>query len=80
MFPLAAGSEPWNGQAWTGGVMQALSHAFAKASMFLAAGLVAESLGHDRIADLRGIGHAMPMTCSPARPRRIVPDSSAAER
>jgi formate hydrogenlyase subunit 3/multisubunit Na+/H+ antiporter MnhD subunit len=62
MFPLAAGSEPWNGQAWNGGVMQALSHAFAKAAMFLAAGLVAESLGHDRIADLRGIGRAMPMT------------------
>lgn len=62
MFPLAAGSEPWNGQAWNGGVMQALSHAFAKAAMFLAAGLVAESLGHDRIADLRGVGRAMPMT------------------
>ncbi len=62
MFPLAAGSEPWNWQAWNGGVMQALSHAFAKAAMFLAAGLVAESLGHDRIADLRGIGRAMPMT------------------
>ncbi len=62
MFPLAAGSEPWNSQAWNGGVMQALSHAFAKAAMFLAAGLVAESLGHDRIADLRGIGRVMPMT------------------
>ena len=62
MFPLATGSEPWNAQAWNGGVMQALSHAFAKAAMFLAAGLVAESLGHDRIADLRGIGRAMPMT------------------
>jgi formate hydrogenlyase subunit 3/multisubunit Na+/H+ antiporter MnhD subunit len=62
MFPLAAGSEPWNAQAWNGGVMQALSHAFAKAAMFLAAGLVAESLGHDRIADLRGIGRAMPVT------------------
>jgi multicomponent Na+:H+ antiporter subunit D len=62
MFPLAAGSEPWNGLAWNGGVMQALSHAFAKAAMFLAAGLVAESLGHDRIADLRGIGRAMPIT------------------
>lgn len=62
MFPLAAGSEPWNSQAWNGGVMQALSHAFAKAAMFLAAGLVVESLGHDRIADLRGIGRAMPMT------------------
>lgn len=62
MFPLAAGSEPWNDEAWNGGVMQALSHAFAKAAMFLAAGLVAESLGHDRIAELRGIGRAMPMT------------------
>jgi formate hydrogenlyase subunit 3/multisubunit Na+/H+ antiporter MnhD subunit len=30
--------------------------------MFLAAGLVAEQLGHDRIAELRGIGRAMPMT------------------
>jgi len=62
MFPLAAGSEPWNSQAWNGGIMQALSHAFAKAAMFLGAGLVAESLGHDRIADLRGVGRAMPMT------------------
>jgi multicomponent Na+:H+ antiporter subunit D len=62
MFPLAAGTEPWNSQAWNGGIMQALSHAFAKAAMFLGAGLVAESLGHDRIADLRGIGRAMPMT------------------
>ena len=42
--------------------MQTLSHAFAKAAMFLAAGLVAEQLGHDRIAELRGIGRAMPMT------------------
>ena len=30
--------------------------------MFLAAGLIAEALGHDRIADLRGIGRALPMT------------------
>jgi formate hydrogenlyase subunit 3/multisubunit Na+/H+ antiporter MnhD subunit len=42
--------------------MQLLSHAFAKAAMFLAAGLVVESLGHDRIADLRGLGRGMPMT------------------
>lgn len=41
-----------------------LSHALAKAAMFLAAGLVAEALGHDRIAGLRGIGRAMPMTMS----------------
>jgi len=30
--------------------------------MFLAAGLVAESLGHDRIAGLGGAGWAMPVT------------------
>lgn len=62
MFPLAAGSEPWNAEAWTGGIMQALSHALAKAAMFLAAGVVAETLGHDRIADLRGVGRVMPLT------------------
>ena len=42
--------------------MQALSHAFAKAAMFLSAGLIAESLGHDRIAELRGAARAMPVT------------------
>ena len=42
--------------------MQALSHAFAKAAMFLSAGLIAESLGHDRIAGLGGAGRAMPVT------------------
>jgi len=60
MFPLAAG--PWAAEAFSGGVMQALSHAFAKAAMFLSAGLVAESLGHDRIAGLGGAGRAMPVT------------------
>jgi formate hydrogenlyase subunit 3/multisubunit Na+/H+ antiporter MnhD subunit len=37
-----------------GGMFQAISHAFAKAAMFMAAGLMAGVLGHDRIADLRG--------------------------
>ncbi|VTZ23416.1 Formate hydrogenlyase subunit 3/Multisubunit Na+/H+ antiporter, MnhD subunit [Methylocella tundrae] len=63
MFPLAAGSaHPWAAVAWSGGLMQTLSHAFAKAAMFLAAGLVAECLGHDRIKELGGLGRAMPMT------------------
>ncbi len=62
MFPLAIGGHPWSADAWSGGIMQTLSHAFAKAAMFLAAGLVAEQLGHDRIAELRGIGRVMPMT------------------
>ena len=48
--------------AWSGGVLQAVSHAFAKAAMFMAAGLIAQSLGHDRIADLSSIGRALPIT------------------
>ena len=60
MFPLAAG--PWAADAFAGGVMQALSHAFAKAAMFLSAGLIAESLGHDRIENICGAGRAMPAT------------------
>ncbi len=60
MFPLGNGS--WAVDAFSGGIMQALSHAFAKAAMFLSAGLIAESLGHDRIAGLGGAGRAMPVT------------------
>jgi formate hydrogenlyase subunit 3/multisubunit Na+/H+ antiporter MnhD subunit len=60
MFPLAAG--PWAADAFSGGIMQALSHAFAKAAMFLSAGLIAESLGHDRIAGLGGAARVMPVT------------------
>lgn len=65
MFPLAAGgafSRPWAATALTAGTLQAVSHAFAKAAMFMAAGLIAEALGHDRITDLGGIGRALPIT------------------
>jgi len=62
IFPLVAGNEPWGSVAWTGGWLQLFSHAFAKASMFMAAGLIAEALGHDRIAELAGIGRAIPVT------------------
>jgi formate hydrogenlyase subunit 3/multisubunit Na+/H+ antiporter MnhD subunit len=60
MFPLVAG--PWAADAFSGGIMQALSHAFAKAAMFLSAGLIAESVGHDRIAELGGAARALPVT------------------
>jgi multicomponent Na+:H+ antiporter subunit D len=53
MFPLATKPETgylWSTAAWTGGVLQAISHLFAKAAMFMAAGLIAEALGHDRVA------------------------------
>ena len=65
VFPLANGSAfalPWSAGAWSGVIFHALSHAFAKAALFLAAGLVIEALGHDRIADMKGIGRALPIT------------------
>jgi multicomponent Na+:H+ antiporter subunit D len=61
IFPLAAGGG-WSSTAWTGGWLQLFSHALAKAAMFMAAGLFAEALGHDRIADLDGIGRRLPVT------------------
>ena len=45
MFPLVVGfdAQPWGDAAWTGGLIQLFSHAFAKAAMFMAAGLIAEA-------------------------------------
>lgn len=60
-FPLASATQIGSA-AWTGGILQALSHAFAKAAMFLAAGLIAKALGHDRIDGLSGVGRALPKT------------------
>ncbi|WP_341989005.1 proton-conducting transporter membrane subunit [Azorhizobium sp. AG788] len=64
MFPLAgiAGAAPWETIAWTGGALQLVSHAFSKAAMFMAAGLIAEALGHDRIADFGGLGRILPVS------------------
>jgi formate hydrogenlyase subunit 3/multisubunit Na+/H+ antiporter MnhD subunit len=62
MFPLAAGPGTAPLGAWTGGILQAISHACAKAAMFMAAGLIAQALGHDRIAGLGGVARALPMT------------------
>jgi formate hydrogenlyase subunit 3/multisubunit Na+/H+ antiporter MnhD subunit len=65
MFPLAfdaSGSVLMHGAALNGGLLQAVAHATAKAGMFMAAGLIYASLGHDRIADLAGAARAMPVT------------------
>jgi multicomponent Na+:H+ antiporter subunit D len=65
MFPLAAGARAAHiddSGAVTGGMLQAISHATAKAAMFMAAGLIYTTLGHDRVADLRGAGRALPVT------------------
>ncbi|TCR66312.1 proton-conducting transporter membrane subunit [Bosea sp. BK604] len=67
VFPLASGSEtlpPWGTIAWTGGALQLISHALAKAAMFLAAGAIAEAYGHDRISDLGGFGRALPISAA----------------
>jgi formate hydrogenlyase subunit 3/multisubunit Na+/H+ antiporter MnhD subunit len=62
IFPLGSGQHPWTADGWNGGLMQVLAHAFAKAAMFLAAGVLYESLGHDKIAKFSGAARAMPMT------------------
>ncbi|MCV2353362.1 hypothetical protein LNV09_04230 [Paucibacter sp. B2R-40] len=65
MFPLAFDSASGmlaHGLVLTGGLLQAISHATAKAGMFMAAGLIYAALGHDRIHDLAGLARALPLT------------------
>lgn len=65
IFPLSDGSAfalPWAAGAWSGGMFHAVAHAFAKAALFLAAGIVIEAVGHDRIRDLTGLARALPVT------------------
>jgi formate hydrogenlyase subunit 3/multisubunit Na+/H+ antiporter MnhD subunit len=65
MFPLAFSSgaaQIASGGALAGGLLQTISHATAKAAMFMAAGLIYAALGHDRIAGLAGIARASPMS------------------
>lgn len=58
VFPLAMGSAT----ALPAGLMLVMAHAFAKAAMFLGAGLVVDACGHDRLEGLRGLGGRMPIT------------------
>jgi formate hydrogenlyase subunit 3/multisubunit Na+/H+ antiporter MnhD subunit len=65
MFPLAfdAGAAALErGVALAGGMLQAISHATAKAAMFMSAGLIYLALGHDRIAGFAGVGRALPVS------------------
>src|SRR5262249_46667101 len=65
MFPLALGADsgrPERGAALAGGLLQAISHATAKAAMFMSAGLIYAALGRDRITHLGGVGRASPMS------------------
>jgi formate hydrogenlyase subunit 3/multisubunit Na+/H+ antiporter MnhD subunit len=60
IFPLGAISQVQT--AWQGGLYFVISHACAKAAVFLAAGNVIYSFGHDRINELRGIVKRMPVS------------------
>jgi formate hydrogenlyase subunit 3/multisubunit Na+/H+ antiporter MnhD subunit len=65
MFPLAwdpGATQLGHGGALAGGILQAMSHATAKAAMFMAAGLIYQALGHDRMAGLAGFGRVLPIT------------------
>ncbi|MHA1567836.1 MAG: complex I subunit 5 family protein [Alphaproteobacteria bacterium] len=48
--------------AWQGSLYLLLSHALAKAAMFLAAGNILRFGGHDRIADLDRVAQRLPLT------------------
>lgn len=60
-FPLAAAGQ---GPTWAlaGATLQLVSHALAKGALFLAAGIIYGSLGHDRIRELGGLARALPLT------------------
>jgi multicomponent Na+:H+ antiporter subunit D len=64
MFPLALGvsGELTSSKALAGGLLQAVSHATAKAAMFMAVGSIYAGLGHDRITDLRGVARTLPIS------------------
>jgi multicomponent Na+:H+ antiporter subunit D len=65
VFPLATAPGPegiaWSEEAWIGGVYHAVSHAVAKAAMFLAVGVIALQRGSDRIGRARGAAERMPL-------------------
>ncbi|WP_291710410.1 proton-conducting transporter membrane subunit [Bradyrhizobium sp.] len=63
MFPLAFGpsGQLESSGALGGGLLQAISHATAKAAMFMAAGCIYATLGQDRIPGLRGVGRILPI-------------------
>jgi formate hydrogenlyase subunit 3/multisubunit Na+/H+ antiporter MnhD subunit len=62
IFPIAAAAGFTPDTAWQGTLFQALSHALAKAAMFLCAGVIIEAAGHDRLDRMAGTVRALPIT------------------
>ncbi|MCC5989340.1 MAG: hypothetical protein JJT95_16830 [Pararhodobacter sp.] len=67
VFPLAGGegaAQPWAAGGWSAAVFLALSHALAKAAMFLCAGIWLMAAGSGALAALSGLARALPMTAA----------------
>ena len=61
IFPLCFGTDGFSAVAWKGAWYHVVSHAVAKASLFLAAGAVLHAAGGDTRAHLRGLGERRPL-------------------
>ncbi len=61
LFPLST-LTPAGSSAWAGGVYHAVTHALAKAAMFMSAGNIMQALGDDGMDKLDGIAERLPMT------------------
>jgi multicomponent Na+:H+ antiporter subunit D len=59
MFPLLRDAPE---AAWSGGLYHLISHALAKAALFLAAGTMIRALGDDELTSIAGVGQKLPMT------------------
>jgi multicomponent Na+:H+ antiporter subunit D len=59
IFPLLR-DEP--AAAWSGSMYHLLSHALAKAALFLAAGSMIRALGSDELDTIAGVGQKLPLT------------------
>lgn len=61
VFPLAQTASA-SFTAWNGGLYFVLSHACAKAALFLAAGTILRSIGHDRLSEMEGLSQSLPFS------------------
>jgi len=61
LIPLAAGTTD-GFTAWSGGLIFLAAHACAKTAMFLSAGNMLHAVGGDRIRDLDGVTHVLPLS------------------
>jgi multicomponent Na+:H+ antiporter subunit D len=66
VFPLCISGNgtavvPWFSEAWIAAIYQVLSHGLAKAAMFMAAGVVLEAAGNDRLSSMRDIAGRLPL-------------------